>query len=143
MPPVGPVGVSNIWGSGRMIGSTSAVLFFLLLNFSNSARLPALLRTSPLIRFLDMLNGSLLEGGWLTVFTFTCDCARAFEGGDSSSIPSEVSSFVELDNTHIISGVILKIFDTLTLTPSIVSNISTAPFKITYLNRTVPGTHPT
>lgn len=117
MPPAGPVGVSNIWGSGRMIGSIGAALFFLLLNFSKSAKLPALLRMSPFIRFLDMLNGSLLEGGWLAVFTLTCDWDRAFGGGDSSSMPNGVSSFVELDNTLIISGVILKIFGIRTLTP--------------------------
>ena len=86
---LGPVGVSKACGSGRTRSTGATALFFPAV-LSNKARLP--LRTSPLIRFLDILKGSLVEGMCETLLTLVCDCVRALEGGDSSSILKEVSS---------------------------------------------------
>ena len=81
-----PVGVSSTAISAVTGG---VIMFLLLLNFSKSAEPAVMLFTSPLTLFLEILKGSLLEGGWFGTWMLVFERDNA-SGGDSSSTPSGV-----------------------------------------------------
>lgn len=119
-------------------------IFRLPFNFSYSIGPPALGRTSPLIRFFDMLNGSLLEGGWFWMLWEALERDRPPVVIGAASATLEVfSSVMEPDKALNISGVILNMLFTRMLTPTLCQLRLLGQVRLAYLDHKGLGRHPT